>query len=93
MRHINACECVWALLFAVYTSGDVMFRIQSGRTPRYCDGLSRRSFLQVGMAGLGTLGLPSLLQAREAAAAAGGERKQTSVILIWLDGGPSHHDT
>ena len=43
------------------------------------------------MAGMGTVGLPQLLRAKEAAGAAG--RKETSVILIWLDGGPSHHDT
>jgi uncharacterized protein (DUF1501 family) len=66
-------------------------RIQAKKTSAYCDGHSRRSFLQVGMAGMGTVGLPQLLRAKEAAGAAG--RKETSVILIWLDGGPSHHDT
>lgn len=40
---------------------------------------------------MGTLGLPALLKAREASGESG--RKDTSVILIWLDGGPSHHDT
>ena len=29
-----------------------MFRLDLGRTPGYCDGLSRRSFLQIGVAGL-----------------------------------------
>ena len=68
-----------------------MIRIQAGGwTSKYCDGLSRRSFLQVGMAGMGTLGLPELLRARELSA---GSKKNTSVILLWLDGGPSHHDT
>ncbi len=43
------------------------------------------------MAGLGSLSLPALLRAKEASRLA--ERKDTSVILIWLDGGPSHHDT
>ena len=66
-------------------------RIQAGKTSPYCDGQTRRSFLQVGMAGMGTLALPDLLRAKEAAGTAG--RKDTSVILIWLDGGPSHHDT
>lgn len=66
-----------------------MMRIDVGGTSKYCDGISRRSFVQLGMAGLGSLGLPSLLRAREASA----ERRDTSVILIWLDGGPSHHDT
>lgn len=67
-----------------------MIQIDAGRSSRYCDGHRRRSFLQVGMAGMGSLGLPGLLRAREASP---GTRKDTSVILLWLDGGPSHHDT
>ena len=70
-----------------------MFRIEAGSTSKYCDGHSRRSFLQVGMSGMGALGLPAVLRAKEAAQASGQEKKNTSVILIWLDGGPSHHDT
>ena len=51
------------------------------------DGLSRRGFLRLGAAGLTSLGLPQILQARS-----GGESKDTRVILIWLEGGPSHID-
>ena len=69
---------------------DLMLRIPLGKTPRYCDGLSRRSFVQVGLAGMGALGLGDVLRGRAAAETSG---KQTSMILIWLDGGPSHHDT
>ena len=68
-----------------------MMRIDLGRTGPYCDHQSRRSFLQAGMAGLS---LPKLLQAKSVTAAKnGGGKKNTSVILIWLDGGPSHMDT
>ena len=68
-----------------------MLRVDAGRIGnRYCDGLNRRSFLQVGMAGMGSLGVADLLQAKSVSRAA---RKDTSVILIWLDGGPSHIDT
>ena len=70
-----------------------MFRLPLGSTARYCDGVSRRSFLQLGLAGMGAASLGSLLAAREASAAAGVTRKDTSVILLWLDGGPSHMDT
>jgi Protein of unknown function (DUF1501) len=59
----------------------------------YCDGVSRRSFLQVGLAGMGAMSLGSLMQARAASAGQGGGAKDTSLILIWLDGGPSQHDT
>jgi hypothetical protein len=65
-----------------------MFRLDLGSSGRYCDGLSRRSFLQLGAAGFATLGLPFLKSGRAESIA----RKNTSVILIWLDGGPSHMD-
>ena len=69
-----------------------MFRLDLGSTGRYCDGLSRRSFLQLGVAGIASVGLPSLLRARETSKETLGQSKKTSVILIWLDGGPSHMD-
>ncbi|MGH9360842.1 MAG: DUF1501 domain-containing protein, partial [Thermoanaerobaculia bacterium] len=70
-----------------------MFRIEAeGRTARYCDGLNRRSFLQIGVAGMASAGLADVLRAREASGELGLDKKDTSVILIWLDGGPSHLD-
>jgi hypothetical protein len=69
-----------------------MFHLDLGRTGPYCDGLSRRSFLTLGVAGMASVGLPQLLRAREQSAAASGAKRDTSVILIWLDGGPSHMD-
>src|SRR5438132_2187653 len=68
-----------------------MLRVDLGSTGRYCDGMSRRSFLQLGVAGLASVSLPQLLRAKEASQVSGG-RKNTSVILICLDGGPSHLD-
>ena len=67
-----------------------MIRIPIGRTPRYCDGMSRRSFVQVGLAGLGAVGLGDVLRAKAAAA---GARKDTSPILLWLDRRQRHHDS
>src|SRR5437667_4285268 len=69
-----------------------MIRIDFGSTARYCDGMSRRSFLQLGVAGMASIGLPRLLQARAESARQSGTSKDTSVILVWLDGGPSHMD-
>src|SRR6476659_8011095 len=66
-----------------------MVRLDLGRTPGYCDGLSRRSFLQIGVAGMAAIGLPELMRVR---AESGSARKDTAVILIWLDGGPGHMD-
>src|SRR5262245_45330593 len=72
--------------------GGLMIRIDGGTSRPYCDGLSRRSFVKVGVAGMASVGLPALLRAREEARAARLPAKSTSVILIWLDGGPSHMD-
>ena len=70
-----------------------MFRIDAGPAPqKYCDGFSRRSFLQIGVAGMAAAGLPRILKAKEESAAAGVSAKDTSVILLWLDGGPGHMD-
>src|SRR5438477_12556337 len=62
-------------------------------TRRDCTGLSRRQFLRVG--GLSTLGLslPGFLRLRQAAAAMGNDKKKINCILLWMQGGPSHHDT
>ncbi|MCA9247291.1 MAG: DUF1501 domain-containing protein, partial [Planctomycetales bacterium] len=61
----------------------------TGDRQSFCDGVSRRSFLQLGAMGIGGLTLPSLLRA-EAGAATGATQK--SVINIYLGGGPSHMD-
>jgi hypothetical protein len=60
-----------------------------GAGSRYCDGLSRRSFLQIGGLALGGLGLPQLLRAEEAA----GSRSQRAVIMVYLSGGLAHQDS
>jgi len=64
-----------------------MLQVDAHGSGRCCDGLSRRSFLRLGAAGLTSLGLPQILRAREGRAS-----KDTRVILIWLEGGPSHID-
>src|SRR5258708_4623383 len=66
-----------------------MFRLDLGANERYCDGINRRSFLQLGVAGMASVGLPELLRARAESPAG---TRNTSVILLWLDGGPSHLD-
>lgn len=73
--------------------GETMFRIDAGRSGRYCDGMSRRSFVQLGVAGMASVGLPQLLRAKTASRESGTPAKDTSVIMIWLDGGPGHMDT
>ena len=61
-----------------------------GSSRRFCDGLSRRSFLQVGGLGLGGLTLPKLLQCEAASAT---PQKHKSVIMVYLSGGLAHQDS
>jgi hypothetical protein len=59
----------------------------------HCSGpVSRRGFLKVGALGLGGLGLSDLLRLR-ALANAPAVLPDTSVIFIWLPGGPPHTET
>ena len=68
-----------------------MLRFAYG-TSGSCDGVSRRSFLQVGaLAGLG-VSLPTLLASRQMACAKENKR-DVNCSLIWTRGGTSHHDT
>ncbi len=69
-----------------------MFHLDCGNpTRRYCDGLSRRSFLKAGA--LGALTLPAFLKHQAAAADAASRTQEKAAILIWLDGGPTHFET
>jgi hypothetical protein len=67
-----------------------MLTISGSPRQRLCNGISRRDFLRVGALGIGGLSLADLLRLR----AQGGEaaRRQKSVIMVFLAGGPSHID-
>jgi len=54
---------------------------------------SRRSFLNVGSLGFLGLSLNEYLRAAEPAKTTNPKAKANSVILFWLEGGPSHIDT
>ena len=57
----------------------------------YCDGVSRRSFLKIGMFGLGATTL-SLADVFRAEAADGSRSPHKAIINIFLGGGPPHQD-
>jgi hypothetical protein len=67
-----------------------MFTLVDHRPDRTCQGYSRREFLKIGSLGLGGLTLPALLQARAEAATTGRLVKDKAVVLLFLQGGPSH---
>ena len=69
-----------------------MLQICFGDKERNCAGVSRRSFLQVGSLGFGGLTLSSLLATR-AAGESQAAAKDTSVVWLWLNGGPTHIET
>ncbi|HVJ87211.1 MAG TPA: DUF1501 domain-containing protein [Caulifigura sp.] len=58
---------------------------------RFCDGLSRRSFVRAGSLAVGGLGLADLL--KHEARGNSGSRRHKSVIMVYLSGGIAHQDT
>ncbi len=64
-----------------------MLRIQKGALSANCQGSSRRTALKAGFLGLLGLSSADLLRLQAAGVA---KRTGKSVILLWLDGGPSH---
>jgi hypothetical protein len=70
-----------------------MLNVVTSGTRRDCDGVSRRGCLQVGTLALGGLTLPQLLLARAEAAQNGSGLKDTSIVLLFLTGGPSQVET
>lgn len=66
-----------------------MLKVDAGRSGRYCDGIARRNFLQIGALAIGGMTLADLLRAEDAA---GVRNSHKAVINIHLNGGPSHQD-
>jgi Protein of unknown function (DUF1501) len=66
-----------------------MLTLLASRHETTCDRSSRRDFLRVGALGVGALALPGLLRARSQSPS----NKQTSVVWLWLAGGPSQIET
>jgi len=71
-----------------------MLNIVNGTAHRTCDGSSRRDFLKIGTLGLGGMALPDLLRSRAGAARQKtGAAADTSVVWLWLGGGPTQVET
>jgi hypothetical protein len=72
-----------------------MFRV-TGSAISGGDDLTRRSFVEAGVLGVGGLSLAELMSLRADAANSNADKSRpsdTSVILIWMSGGPGHHET
>jgi len=70
-----------------------MLELSFNRQAKDCEGTTRRDFLRVGALGAGSLTLAHLLETRAQAAALGTPTKSTSVVWLWLGGGPTHVET
>lgn len=66
-----------------------MLTLTMDRQAGHAGPIGRRSFLKVGASGLAGFSLADIARARAATPAS---TSDTSVILFWLDGGPSHMD-
>jgi hypothetical protein len=66
-----------------------VLQVQSNDLTRNCQGISRRTALKAGFLGLTGLSLGDMLKLQ----AQGQASRRKSVILLWLDGGPSQLET
>ncbi len=85
------------------TGGVEMSKESQNQMPRTCPGSaavagSRRSFMQLGLAGMASLSLPGILRLQaerplHAAESSKGSKEKTAVIMVWKPGGCSHIDS
>lgn len=69
-----------------------MLSILGDPTNEFCDGLTRRNFLRIGSLGLGGLSLPAILHAGQKTKPSSTQDNR-SVVMIYLCGGPTQHET
>ena len=72
-----------------------MLTIHGNQHNAFCDGFSRRDFLCAGALGLGGLSLPQILQAESAlrSQTTQSNKRPKSVVMVYLPGGPTQHET
>jgi len=65
-----------------------------GVQSRYCDDISRRSWMQIGGLAMGGMALPDILRAEAQSDKnqSGGQKRVKGIIMVLLPGGPSHLD-
>jgi hypothetical protein len=68
-----------------------MLTIWGRKTGEFCDGMTRRSFLKIGALAVGGLTLTDLLRLKARGAVNAGSSNK-AIIMVYLNGGPSHID-
>jgi hypothetical protein len=72
----------------------VSHRLGCSEFRSYLSKIDRRSFVKAGLLGAAGLSLPDLLRADDRATQTGRPtQRQNSVIILWMRGGPSQHET
>ena len=80
----------WLILGALLGLEMDLLTLLGNKNGQFCDRVSRRNFITIGALGLGGLSLDNLLRAEAQSSAATDCR---SVIMIYLAGGPTQHET
>src|SRR5262245_56835497 len=77
-----------------YTGEQTMLTIGGRSSGKFCDGITRRGFLKVGALSVGGLTLADLIRMRAHGAASkeGAGSPNRAIIMVYLNGGPSHMD-
>ena len=70
-----------------------MLNVWGPQRSRCCNGTSRRDVLKVGALGATGLMLPDLLRARAALGKTGESLKDTTIVWLFLSGGPTQFET
>ncbi len=70
-----------------------MLTLLTGGQSKDCEGHTRREMLQVGALGLGGMTLPGLLATKAHASELGIGVKDKAVVVLFLQGGPTHIET
>ena len=70
-----------------------MLSIVGGGYDRNCESVSRREFLRVGALGVGGLSLSGMISARANAVSGNSFVKDKAIVLLFLQGGPTHIET
>ena len=70
-----------------------MLRLMTRDVSKTCEGVTRRELLRVGALGLGGLSLPALLAAKAHASAQNRVVRDRAVVVLNLQGGPTHIET
>ncbi len=84
------CIILGTELHLLFERRELLLTLLGKRHGTFCDGIARRSFLRIGAIGCGGFALPHWLRGESQSVQASTDR---AVIMIYLPGGPTQHET